>query len=126
MGAGIGITPVKSLLESLSAEPGEITVVHRVTSPGEAVFTRQLAATAADKGARYLQLVGRRVPDRDSWLPASAAAWTDEAALRQLCPDICEHDVFLCGPPGWTQAARRAASAAGVPAGNIHQESFES
>ncbi len=126
IGAGIGITPLKSLLESLPAGPGEITVVHRVSHSGAAVFARELAATAAGKGARYLQLEGRRVPDRDSWLPASAAAWSDDAALRQLCPDIAEHDVFICGASGWMQAVRRAALAAGVPAANIHQESFES
>ena len=64
------------------------------------------------------------MPGRTSWLPASASAWGEAAALRHLIPDIADRDVYLCGPDGWMAAARDAALAAGVPAESIHEERF--
>lgn len=39
-------------------------------------------------------------------------------------PDLATHDVYLCGPPGMTQAAIHALREVGVPARRIHHESF--
>lgn len=39
-------------------------------------------------------------------------------------PDLAAHDVYLCGPPGMTEAAIRALREAGVPGRRIHHESF--
>ncbi|MGQ4360359.1 hypothetical protein ACN6LD_000901 [Streptomyces sp. SAS_272] len=40
-------------------------------------------------------------------------------------PDLDAHDVYLCGPRGFTQDLYEALRAAGVPAHRIHHESFE-
>ena len=73
MGSGIGITPMRALLEELDQAPGDVTVVHRVRSRHDAVLADELAALAAARGARYLLVEGPRVPDRDSWLPGPGA-----------------------------------------------------
>ncbi|MEV6728615.1 hypothetical protein [Streptomyces sp. NPDC051364] len=39
-------------------------------------------------------------------------------------PDLAEHDVYLCGPPGMAEATQSALLRAGVPAGRIHSECF--
>ena len=49
---------------------------------------------------------------------------TDPEALRQLVPDIADHDVFLCGAAAWMEAAAAAARECGVPAQHIHLERF--
>lgn len=46
-------------------------------------------------------------------------------ALLRLIPDLAAHEVYLCGPPGMTEAARRALRGAGIPRRHIHHESFE-
>ncbi len=125
MGAGIGITPIRALLEELAQDPGDVVVVHRAHSRDELVFAGELVDLARDKGARYVTVEGRRVPGRDTWLPASAAHLTDAAALAQLVPDVAERDLFLCGAPKWMDAARRAALDCGVPSDHIHLELFE-
>ncbi len=124
LGSGIGITPLKALLEELEQAPGEVTVIHRVRSRDEAVFTRELSRSAAARGARYVLVEGPRVPDRDSWLPAQAGHLTDAGALRELVGDVADHDVFICGSIGWMDAAETAARDAGVPAQHIHLERF--
>ncbi|QGN57780.1 oxidoreductase [Nostocoides sp. HKS02] len=124
MGSGIGITPLRALLEGLEQAPGDVVLVHRARRAEDFVLGAELSELARQQGARYVTVEGSRVPDRDSWLPASAAHLTDVEALTQLVPDVAERDVFLCGSPGWMDAARRAALDAGVPADHLHLELF--
>ncbi|MFD7441886.1 hypothetical protein [Streptomyces sp. NPDC059909] len=39
-------------------------------------------------------------------------------------PGLADHDVYLCGPPGMTDAATAALVRAGVPESHIHRECF--
>jgi ferredoxin-NADP reductase len=124
MGSGIGITPMRALLEELDQAPRDVTVVHRVRSRHDAVLGEEIAALAAARGARYLLVEGPRVPDRHSWLPAHARHLSDVQALREVVPDVADHDVYICGSDGWMSAARAAAIAAGVPRDAVHLERF--
>ena len=126
VGAGVGITPMRALLEELPQAPGDVTVVHRVRSAGEALLADELRRLADDRGARYVQVGGPRIPGRASWVPRRAAHLADASALRGLVPDVAEHDVFVCGPVPWMDAVRTAALDAGVPRGHVHLERFSS
>jgi ferredoxin-NADP reductase/DMSO/TMAO reductase YedYZ heme-binding membrane subunit len=124
MGSGIGITPLRALLEELDQAPGDVTVVHRVHDRRDAVLVGEIDALAATRGARYLLIEGPRVRDRHSWLPDQARHLTDAEALLQLVPDLADHDVYLCGSDGWMSAARDAAVAAGAAKDTVHLERF--
>ena len=124
MGSGIGITPLRALLEDLPADPGDLTVIHRVHDRHTAVLGDEMANLARQRGATHLVIDGPRARGRASWLPTQAEHLSDAEALRQLVPTIAEHDVYLCGSPGWVTAARSAALACGVPAAHIHDERF--
>jgi predicted ferric reductase len=124
LASGIGITPLRALLEELPAAPGDLTLVYRTSGTHDALFTEELDTLARTRGVRVLHAPGHRVAGRDSWLPQQAAHLSDADALRHLVPDIADQDVYLCGSPGWMDAARRAALAAGVPAERVHLERF--
>jgi ferredoxin-NADP reductase len=124
LASGIGISPLRALIEDLPAQPGDVTLLYRASSEADLVLRAELEAIASRTGARVYYLVGRRLPGRSSWLPESAGSLTDAAALAQLVPDIASNDVFLCGANEWMDAARRAAIECGVPAANIHDERF--
>ena len=124
MGAGIGITPMRALLEDLPQRPGDVTIVHRVGSRDGMVLHHEIDVLARRRGAHYIVLEGHRSPHRDSWLPASVGQVSDSDALARLCPDVAERDVYLCGAPAWMDAARQAAREVGVPASHIHLERF--
>lgn len=124
MASGIGISPLRALLEDLPAQPGDITLLYRARTHEDLVLRKEVEAIAARTGARVFYLVGPRMPGRPSWLPASAGHLTDAAALAELVPDIARNDVFLCGATEWMDAAKRAALECGVPAAHIHDERF--
>ncbi|MFN8028809.1 MAG: ferredoxin reductase family protein [Dermatophilaceae bacterium] len=123
LGAGIGITPMRALLEALP-QGSDVSVIHRVSTRDDLVLGDELDALARERGARYVVVEGRRIPGRETWLPAQAAHLSDVEALRQLVPDIAERDVYICGAPAWMDAAKAAALGAGVPAAAIHIEYF--
>ena len=79
---GIGITPVRALLEEL---PGDVAVVYRVAREEDVILRSEL-----DELAHVHYVVGELSPDR----------------LLELVPDLAERDVFVCGPPSVTEAVR--------------------
>lgn len=122
--AGIGVTPLRGLLEELEYAPGEATLIYRASSQAQLVLRDELSDLAGRRGARVVWLPGRRVPGRSTWLPSTAAHLSDAEALRQLVPDIAAHDVYVCGADEWMTAVRDAARACGVPSDRIHLERF--
>ena len=124
LASGIGVTPLRALLEDLHQQPGDVTLVYRARSEQELVFKEELDALARSRGARVLYVLGPRVAHRPSWLPDAAAHLTDAQGLLHLVPDIADHDVYVCGAGAWMEAVAEAAEAAGVPARHIHRERF--
>jgi predicted ferric reductase len=117
IGGGVGITPLRALFESLPARPGELTLLYRTSDLRDVLFRRELELLAQARGARLIVASGRRADL--GYDPLSATV------LRRLVPDVAEHDVFLCGPPGMTAAATKALRGSGVKGRHIHHESFE-
>ncbi|MDQ6650945.1 MAG: ferredoxin reductase family protein [Actinomycetota bacterium] len=115
LAGGIGVTPLRTLFETLPGEPGEITLLYRARSAEDLVFRDELTAIATARGARLSFLLGPSGGPRD---PLTGAH------LAGLVPGLREHDVFVCGPAGMAVAARAALRAAGVPAKSIHTEHF--
>jgi predicted ferric reductase len=124
LAGGIGVTPLRGLLEALPPDVDDVTLVYRASHKSDLVLRAEIEAVARDRGARVFYAVGPRIRDRQSWLPEAAAGLTDVEALRQLVPDVAEHDVYLCGADGWMDAAEQAVLAAGVPREAVHVERF--
>ncbi|MDQ2740054.1 MAG: ferredoxin reductase family protein [Actinomycetota bacterium] len=120
--AGIGITPMRALLEELDYGPGEATLIHRTRGPHDVVFAQEITDLARDRSIRVLHLPGPRNPLAGTWAPAGHSS--SAAALLELAPDLATSDVYLCGPDDWMRAVRTTARAAGVPARQIHSEYF--
>jgi predicted ferric reductase len=113
---GVGITPLRALLESLPAGPGDLTLIYRVSSMRDAIFRRELEAIAARRQAQVWFVAGRRAELEVDPLTGGE--------LTRRVPDLINHDVFLCGPPGLTAALTRELRDAGVRRRQIHHESF--
>jgi predicted ferric reductase len=119
--SGIGITPLRALVEAEAYRHGEAVLLYRVRRPVDAVFQHELAELARARGLRVRYLVGPRGPHH-SWLPAGFGY--PAAELRALVPWIAASDVYLCGPADWMAAVARSASECGVPDDRIHMEQF--
>jgi uncharacterized protein with FMN-binding domain len=114
---GTGITPLRALLESLPAGPGELTLIYRVSSLRDAVFRTELEQVAARRQATVWFVAGDRGTLAGD--PLSAAE------LARRVPGLAGHDVYLSGPPGLADAVTRQLRTAGVSRRRIHRESFD-
>ena len=111
LGAGVGITPLRSLAEGLSYGPGEVVLVQRYAE--QPLFARELEVLAVERGLEVVEVPGHRGS------PGTRA----EDLLRHV-PDLAVRDVFVCGPEAWVADVRRVATAAGLPPEHLHVESF--
>ena len=114
---GVGITPLRALLESLPASPGDLTLIYRVSSLRDAVLRRELEQIAARREARVWFVAGSRAELEENPLTGGE--------LTRRVPGLIDHDVYLCGPPGLIDAVIRELLDAGVRRRQIHHESFE-
>jgi predicted ferric reductase len=121
IGSGVGMAPLRSLAEGLSYAPGEALVLHRFRD--RPLFAAELAELARTRGLGVVDLPGHRRRE-GSWVGNGFDAHDDVQVLLGWVPDIVERDVYVCGPPGWTDSLCRAARAAGVREPNLHVESF--
>jgi predicted ferric reductase len=115
---GIGITPLRALLEELPAAPGTLTLVYRATRPDDLVFRQELDQLAELRGATVHYLVGRRGSNELPYDPL------EPKALRRLVPDIAERDVYVCGPAGMMDRVLSGLNRLRVPESQIHYERF--
>ncbi|MET7903845.1 ferredoxin reductase family protein [Streptomyces sp. NPDC005355] len=113
---GAGITPIRALFETLPGKGGDLTLLYRARSIEDLALWNELKQIATEREARLLYAVNG---------PDGARPEITAERLRQLLPDIEEHDVYLCGPPGLTEHAYEALHEAGIPDRHIHHESFE-
>ncbi|VXB87647.1 Predicted ferric reductase [Arthrobacter sp. 9V] len=123
IGAGIGITPLRSLLESTPFEPGNATVLLRGHNESEIFLGQEIMALCQARGVTLFHLTGPRSSGNLAWLPREAvqAGFT----VSSYAPGIADADVYICGPSAWAASVIRDVQAAGVPAGQLHYERFD-
>ncbi|MEA2219990.1 MAG: hypothetical protein QOJ35_2616 [Solirubrobacteraceae bacterium] len=114
---GIGITPIRAMLETAPGAGGDIDVVYRVVDERDAIFRDELEALALARGARLTFVAGdhRDAACRDLLSPEH---------LRSLVDDIADRDVYVCGPPGMADRVVANLRELGVPRRHIHLERF--
>ncbi|MCU1538622.1 MAG: oxidoreductase, partial [Humibacillus sp.] len=126
--AGIGVTPVRAILEELvheeHAAAGDVTVLYRANDAAQMPLGDEIAHLTSVGGHRLVPLVGPPAPG--SWLPPlpRSASRSDTDRLRELVPDVALHEVYLCGPAPWMTLVRQGLRHAGVPDTHIHDERF--
>ena len=113
VGGGVGITPLRALLEEFDATK-EIDVIFRASKEEDLVLRRELDQLADARGARVHYLVGSRKEH-----PMNARY------ISKFVPAFQDSDVYVCGPTPLVEAVRDAAHEAGIPKNRFHDEAFE-
>lgn len=112
IGAGIGVTPIRSMLEDLPREVDVVTVV-RAHAEADLIHHDEITALSKERNSRLVEALGsrREVP-------------FDARALKSMIPDIAGRDVYVCGPDGFTHDMINALRRNRVPMAQIHVEAF--
>ncbi len=113
--AGIGITPLRTLYETIWAWPGDLALIYRESRPKHVLFRHELETIAATRKAKLDIIVGSRTKLRGDPLSAPSLA---------RIPHLTEHDIYLCGPDEMEADVTKALRSLGVPRRQIHTESF--
>ncbi len=123
LSGGIGITPMLSMLAHLASQRSERQIYfwHACQNPSKQAFAAQTHAHLAQLPRAQLRIAYENDAPADLW------AQTGRLDIDQL-PDaiLQEADVYLCGPQGFMTAQRAALLQRGLPAQQLHQETFGS
>lgn len=115
---GVGVTPIRALLEEFARRRDDVTVIYRAGATRDAVLAGELHDLARSCGARLHVLIG---PAR---MAGPLGPVLGPRHLATLVPDARRRDVYVCGPPGMTDAVCRTLTQLGVPAEQVHTERF--
>ena len=123
--AGIGITPILSMLQELVAKnpqrPVKVLHVARTTDDFALKTEVREAVAKLEKGECAVYLT--RATETKEMCPCFKLGRPDAAAVAALKP-AAESDVYICGPVSFMDDMRETFVAAGVPAANVHSEAF--
>lgn len=108
---GAGIGPIRALAQELVDTGHRVEVIYRSSTAAQLALTHELVVLP---GLTLHSVVGRRAELGYDPLRAQS--------LRRLVPNIGKREVFVCGPPGMTQAVYQSLRSLGVPRNNIHRE----
>jgi predicted ferric reductase len=122
--SGIGITPIRSLLEDSQLRPHEASILLRGSDPQQRYLWNEVAELADATQSEIFGMIGPRAANGEAW--QSAEDWSRGVTLTSTFPHLLESDVYVCGPQPWTDLVVRDARLAGVPEHQIHQERFSS
>jgi stearoyl-CoA 9-desaturase NADPH oxidoreductase len=113
--AGSGVTPIMSMLRSLSsrASLGDVVHIHSERTAEAVIFAPELHELSRSQHGYRLheQITGRE-------------GRITPVLLERLCPDWRERETFLCGPAGLIAALRERWEGDGDPA-RLHTEHFQ-
>jgi predicted ferric reductase len=112
---GVGITPIRALLEELGQG---VVLLYRVHAMTDAVLLEELKTLARSRGALLHVLTGRTGAGNPPNTPF------EPHNLVRFVPDIMHRDVYICGPGAMTDAVLRSLKQLQVPRAQIHAEKF--
>ena len=124
IGAGIGVTPIISMLRAILADPAPrqdpIIVVHACESPERELYAdvfQQAHSTPGITVHTFCLKDGRPSAGHPH------AGLLDVDRLMELVPSMWA-DFFVCGPPGLTTLLHDGLLARGMPTDHFHTEAF--
>ena len=114
IGGGVGITPIRALMEEFR-EGVQLDVIFRASRSEDLVLREEMDYLAAQSegSIRVHYLVGsRKIHPMDA------------RTLKALVPRFADSDIYICGPGPLVETVREAAKDLGVPKNRFHDEAF--
>jgi predicted ferric reductase len=113
---GIGITPIRALIESLVSAHRDIVLLYAVKTAKDLVFASELRSLTA-----HCHFILSQSADATD---GHEHGRIDREMLIRLIPDARDREVFVCGPPLMMHAIIAALHALQIRGSQIHYERF--
>lgn len=121
VGAGIGVTPLRAMVQEALHQGREVALFHTARTLAQLAYHPELAALATARlSFRYHPTLTR--PGQD-WTGRSGR-WTASSILQTMGDKAQEADFYLCASGPMLHALREDLLALGVPGRQLHQEAF--
>lgn len=115
---GIGITPLRSMLESLVQEGKDIVFVVSAKTERDLVFRSEIETMQQlDPSIKVHYIISTPTPGYES-------GRLDKEKIIRLVPDFFDREVFLCGPPPMMESVAKNLSEIGFSSRHVHFENF--
>lgn len=130
---GVGITPLMSILRSLTDRswPGTIYFINAVRTENDVIYANELATLANRfENIKVMNYYSKSKPSKPGEVPRDR--WLDQQGyirgedLAKFIPNLARHPVFLCGPEPMMQSTQMLLVSMGVPIENVATEEFVS
>lgn len=117
---GIGITPIRALLDEAAKQGREAILLYAARTPADLVFRSEIDAVAhAHPNIRAMYIVESQEGDQECLMGR-----VDEACIRKYVSDPAAWDAYVCGPPAMMDGVMRVLRKVGMPKRQIHSERF--
>lgn len=117
---GIGITPIRSILEERAAISAKNDAVLLYSNRNQQdIPLKEELDDLATKSTLHIHHILSDEPDYPG-----EKGFIDREKLERLVPDIQKRDIFLCGPPPMMEGVIKALREIGVPDEQLHYEIF--
>jgi predicted ferric reductase len=113
---GIGITPIRALIESLAAGDRDVVLVYAARTVNDLVFAAEVRALTP-----RCHFIVSQAARSDAGYERGRI---DGAMIERLVPDVREREAFVCGPPPMMKGVIAALRALRVSRSRIHFERF--
>lgn len=123
VGAGVGITPLMSVLRYLTDRswPGDIYLVYGCRTPADIIYKEELTYLQhRHPNLKVIITVSR--PEGTNW--SGTTGRIDKELLEKSVPDIASRYVHICGPVPMMDSIKQTLSELGIPKDRIHTEAF--
>jgi predicted ferric reductase len=115
---GIGITPLRAMIESLAAQKKDIVLMCGSRTEKDIAFKKEFEDICKLSPSIIVHnILGTPTPGYES-------GYVDKEKIVRLVPDFYTREVFLCGPPPMMKATVSNLNGLGFSADYIHFERF--
>lgn len=115
---GVGITPIRSLIEELAPLKKNMVLLYS-NKTTDIIFKKELDSLSA----KYKFPIHYIVTEDPSYKGEKGRI--DGEKIKRLVPDFLKRDIFLCGPPPMMNALIKNLQALGAQHRSLHYEKFD-
>jgi predicted ferric reductase len=119
LASGIGITPIRALLEDAVAQNLDVVLLYGCRTKEDLVFKKELDALG-----KKSKITIHYILSRENNYPKNVSGRIDREKIKSLVKDYKNREVYLCGPVAMLDSLQKEVTTLGIEKSLIHFEKF--